>query len=216
MPDWDRIVGERLGRTKLPPEEHGEVVEELAAHLEDCYDELCEVGSPDPEGYTLAQVPDWQFLGRKIRQAKEDSMYQIARVFVCGLTAGTVSAFALVALIVFGGEFYGVVEAARGRIPAWIPSLGHLASGIWIIWLYAAIRPKYGPGPKTALAAAFALWIIGFLASAGWASLGPISFNVFLIVAGVSLPSWMAGVVAGAWCFDALERRPSSPTVEAA
>lgn len=209
MRDWKQLVSERLGRTKLPPEEREEVVEEIALHFEECYEELREVGSPDPEGYTLAQVPDWKALGRKIRKAKEDSMYQIARIFVCGLTAGTVSAVALVALILFGGEFYGVVEAARGRIPAWIPSLGHLASGIWIIWLYAAIRPKYGPGPKTALAAAFALWIIGFLASAGWASLGPISFNVFLIVAAVSLPTWMAGAVAGAWCFEASERRPS-------
>jgi hypothetical protein len=32
---------------------------------------------------------------------------------------------------------------------------------MWIMWLYAAIRPRYGPGPKTAAVAGFALWFIG-------------------------------------------------------
>ena len=72
MPDWEQIVGERLGRLKLAPEERGEVVEELALHLEECYRELCDAGSPDPEGYTLAQVPDWKALGRRIQKSKEE------------------------------------------------------------------------------------------------------------------------------------------------
>ena len=31
--------------------------------------------------------------------------------------------------------------------------------GIAAIWLYAAIRPRYGPGPATAARAAFAVWL---------------------------------------------------------
>ena len=87
MPDWKHIVGERLGRTKLPSEEREEVVEEIALHFEECYDELCEAGSPDPEGYTLAQVPDWQALGRRIRKSKEDPMSLSRKVLIPGLMA---------------------------------------------------------------------------------------------------------------------------------
>jgi len=38
-----------------------------------------------------------------------------------------------------------------------------LVSGIFSIWLYAAIRPRYGPGPKTAVCAGFAMWMMAHL-----------------------------------------------------
>ena len=38
-----------------------------------------------------------------------------------------------------------------------------LANGIFAIWLYAAIRPRYGAGPKTAISAGLALWVAGVL-----------------------------------------------------
>jgi hypothetical protein len=30
--------------------------------------------------------------------------------------------------------------------------------GIMMVWLYAMIRPRYGPGPKTAICAALVIW----------------------------------------------------------
>lgn len=38
-----------------------------------------------------------------------------------------------------------------------------LAAGIFAIWLYAAIRPRYGSGPRTAITAGVAVWAIGIL-----------------------------------------------------
>ena len=38
-----------------------------------------------------------------------------------------------------------------------------LANGIFAIWLYAAIRPRYSPGPKAAISAGLALWVAGVL-----------------------------------------------------
>jgi hypothetical protein len=35
--------------------------------------------------------------------------------------------------------------------------------GIGVVWLYAAIRPRHGAGPKTAVTAGLALWISGVL-----------------------------------------------------
>ena len=38
-----------------------------------------------------------------------------------------------------------------------------LVYGLLMMWLYAAIRPRYGPGPKTAVYAGLAAWAIGAL-----------------------------------------------------
>jgi len=35
--------------------------------------------------------------------------------------------------------------------------------GIAAVWLYAAIRPRYGAGPKTALIAGLAVWVLAHL-----------------------------------------------------
>jgi hypothetical protein len=38
-------------------------------------------------------------------------------------------------------------------------TLWSLLAGILGVWLYAAIRPRFGPGPKTAMIAGVALWM---------------------------------------------------------
>ena len=35
--------------------------------------------------------------------------------------------------------------------------------GLFAGWLYAAIRPRYGAGPKTALCAGLFVWFLGYL-----------------------------------------------------
>ncbi len=35
--------------------------------------------------------------------------------------------------------------------------------GIFTVWLYAAIRPRYGAGPKTAVCTGAAVWALGYL-----------------------------------------------------
>jgi hypothetical protein len=42
----------------------------------------------------------------------------------------------------------------------WFNLLG-LACGIALIWVYAAIRPRFGAGVKTAILAGLAFWVIG-------------------------------------------------------
>ena len=49
----------------------------------------------------------------------------------------------------------------------WFNVLG-LLTGIAAIWLYAAIRPRFGAGAKTAIIAGLAVWFIGvFLPNVG-------------------------------------------------
>ncbi len=44
----------------------------------------------------------------------------------------------------------------------WFNLLG-LISGVVLIWIYAGIRPRFGAGPKTAILAGLAVWIVGSL-----------------------------------------------------
>jgi NhaP-type Na+/H+ or K+/H+ antiporter len=37
--------------------------------------------------------------------------------------------------------------------------------GIFAVWLYAAIQPRYGAGPRTAIYAALAVWLLAYVFS---------------------------------------------------
>src|SRR6266568_853912 len=74
--------------------------------------------------------------------------------------------------------------------------------GIFAVWLYAAIRPRYGAGPKTAACAGSAVWGLGYLL----ASVTPLALHLFprrLMAIGlaVGLVEVLAGTLAGAWLY---------------
>lgn len=74
--------------------------------------------------------------------------------------------------------------------------------GIFAIWLYVAIRPRYGPGPKTAVTAGVAVWLLGYLLN----SIPVIAMHLFprrLMAYGlaVGLVEVVAGTVLGAWLY---------------
>src|SRR6266498_2840385 len=114
-------------------------------------------------------------------------------VFVGGLVAGLI-------LNVVDYVLYGVVLAkdfadalqAVGRPPAdnLIPLfiLLDFLYGILLVYLYAAIRPRYGPGPKTAVWAGVIMWLlIGLLHAVGEAPLGLLPLRLYLLGTIVSL-----------------------------
>ena len=74
--------------------------------------------------------------------------------------------------------------------------------GIFAIWLYSAIRPRYGPGPKTAVCAGAAVWTIGYLLP----SVAPMVLHILprrLMATGilVGLGEIIVGALAGAWLY---------------
>ena len=74
--------------------------------------------------------------------------------------------------------------------------------GIFAVWLYTAIRPRYGAGPKTAACAGAAVWGLGYLL----ASVTPFALDLFprrLMAIGlaVGLVEVIAGTLAGAWLY---------------
>ena len=48
--------------------------------------------------------------------------------------------------------------------------------GILAVWLYAAIRPRFGPGPKTALCAGLAVWAMSYLYAGVYVDAGIVVF----------------------------------------
>jgi putative ABC transport system permease protein len=57
MPDWKRIVRDRLSALKLEGSRESEVFDELAQHLEDRYEELLLSGMPEAEAERIATEP---------------------------------------------------------------------------------------------------------------------------------------------------------------
>jgi len=60
MPDWKNEIGRRMARLKLAPARESEIVEELAQHLDDRYQELVAGGTSetDAERLTLADLSE--------------------------------------------------------------------------------------------------------------------------------------------------------------
>lgn len=74
--------------------------------------------------------------------------------------------------------------------------------GCLTIWLYAGIHPRYGPGPKTALRVAFAVWVLNWVpATVGMITLGLFPARLLLIDAVVGLPVVVLATLLGAWVY---------------
>jgi len=59
------------------------------------------------------------------------------------------------------------------------------AYGILCVWLYAAIRPRFGPGAGTATKAGFVAWLLaGLLSSVGMANMGIFPTDL-LVISGI-------------------------------
>jgi len=75
MPDWRKIVGEKLGPLPLRNGRRDEVIEELAQQLESAYEEALAEGVNEQEalGRSLAQFEDWEKLRSQLYQSVEGS-----------------------------------------------------------------------------------------------------------------------------------------------
>lgn len=130
-----------------------------------------------------------------------------ARVFLGGLLGGVII---LVIDIIVNGVFFGNEWQAALKALGSNPGPSGLVSlviwaviaGICITWLYAAARPRFGPGPGTAIKTGVAFWIFGY----GLPTIGLLSFGIF--PAHLPIVSAIGGVaeailasLAGAWLY---------------
>ena len=73
--------------------------------------------------------------------------------------------------------------------------------GIATVWIYAAIRPRFGPGPKTAAIAAFVLWALASSMHMMWAEFTATRLAEVLPPVAVNLPLLGLAGMAGAWLY---------------
>ncbi len=127
------------------------------------------------------------------------------RVVLCGLIAGVVwSLLAMVNMTFFGADFQAAVPGSTLVRPkaAFLALSANLAMGIWAMWLYASIRPRYGPGPKTAVMVGLAWWAIGIMVNASWVILGLVPPMTVLPLLVAALPATVLAAVVGAWPYQ--------------
>ena len=135
------------------------------------------------------------------------------RVILGGLVAGmliNVVEFLLNGVVL--AKAWEVAMLALGRPPIvgsyiavffiWSFMLWGFLIGIFAVWLYAAILPRYGAGPKTALYVGAFVWGLGYLLT----SVAPFLLNlyprrIFGIGLTVGLLEILLATLIGAWLY---------------
>jgi hypothetical protein len=107
---------------------------------------------------------------------------------------------------------------------AWVNAMGRLnhapsngvGATLWLlvsaiygggsVWLYASIRPRFGKGPRTALLAGLAIWLLGWVASSlGQVALGGLPRHALAVSCVGGLAAALLGTLAGAAIYTEAE-----------
>ena len=70
-----------------------------------------------------------------------------------------------------------------------------------IVWTYAAIRPRFGPGPGTAVKAGVVLWAAVAAILYGFQTMGIFTPDSFFKSAGLTLVTTILSAIAGGWVY---------------
>jgi hypothetical protein len=125
-------------------------------------------------------------------------------IVVGGLVAGVVLNVAdyLLFGVLLAKDFADALQAlGKPPVDALVPLFIVLdfLYGIVLIYLYAAIRPRYGPGPKTAVWAGVIVWVlIELLHALGEAPIGLFPMRLFVVGTIARLVIIPVAAVAGA------------------
>lgn len=129
------------------------------------------------------------------------------RVLLGGIVAGlviNVSEFILNAVVLRADLEAAMADLGRSAdtasIPVWV--LYAFVLGIAAVWLYAAIRPRFGPGPGTAIRAGLAVWFFVYLlSSVAMLNMGLFPTRLTSISAIWGLVEVLIATVLGAWVY---------------
>ena len=144
-------------------------------------------------------MDDYSFRGPRIN---------FGRVFIGGLAAGVV-ANALDYVI----NRYLMVSEATDMMQrlnlkpdqvenSWIMwMVVDFVYGLVLVFTYAAMRPRFGPGPKTATIAAMSYWLAFTAVFAGLMSMGIYTQQAFIKNAALSVVSSVVPALVGAWLY---------------
>lgn len=91
------------------------------------------------------------------------------------------------------------MDESLGAMAAWV--VNDLVHGGLAVWVYAAIRPRFGAGVRTAVYASVAVWAAFMLTMAGFSAMGLFSTGVFLTIGLLWFVVVAVGTIAGAWAY---------------
>jgi len=130
------------------------------------------------------------------------------RVITGGLLAGVV-------IIIFNilAQFV-IMDRVQQEMNAWTPGsadrmdmgagaitagiMMKLVIGIILTWFYAAIRPHFGPGPRTASYVAITVWMLGVIFFSDFPLLGMISATSYALLEIMQLVTFLIATFVGA------------------
>ena len=129
----------------------------------------------------------------------------VGRVIIGGLVAGVVAN----ALDFVINKYLMVNEATEmmqrlnlkadvveGSMWTWI--IADFIYGLVLVFAYAAMRPRFGPGPRTAIIAGMSYWFAVTVMFAGLAAMGVFTQQAFMKQAALTIVSTLAPVLVGA------------------
>ena len=154
MPDWQKLVRQRLSGIALDAEEKDGVRAELAAHLEESCEVSCQEGVPEKEAVrrTLEQVADWRDLQRRIFIAKRSGHHMQKRIHQLWIPGFLTMALSIVFLVTlqklgFNARMVSWRDSDVFFYAPWLVSLPILGA------LGAYISSRAGGSRRTALLA---------------------------------------------------------------
>lgn len=74
--------------------------------------------------------------------------------------------------------------------------------GLAVVWTYAAIRPRFGAGVRTAVLAGLVLWLVSSAVVFGFTSMGLMPMSAFVKGSLAALVTASLGSIAGAWAYQ--------------
>jgi hypothetical protein len=129
------------------------------------------------------------------------------RIIAGGLAAGLVMNIidALTNGVLLGERWKATTDALNPRLAAQMGMSGTLGwiivdfiLGILTVLVYAGIRPRFGPGPGTAMRAAMVIWLSAHAAYASYAFMGLYPWSLILASSVGGLIAAIAGGYVGA------------------
>ena len=139
------------------------------------------------------------------------------RVLLGGIVAGIIIDVVEFVLhgVVLGQEWRQAMEALGRPLQETVGNMVFyvllgFAYGVLAVWLYAAVRPRYGAGPNTAVRAGFGVWLLGYLLpTLGWAPMGLFPGQLLRIALLAGLAEILVATLAGAWFYKEEKARAS-------
>lgn len=138
------------------------------------------------------------------------------RVLLGGLLAGLIINIGESILnIPLMGAQLEAATTALGLEPVGGAAIGIMMTAVFFlgiagVWLYAAMRPRFGAGPRTALLAGLAVWFFAALyPSIGFIAMGLFPTSLVLVGIAWTFVEMPLAVMAGSWVYR--EERETAP-----